>query len=250
MVAANLLMYTKFFDGLNTSVAGRDITAAQALAAGQYALAAVLEDSIAPINTTDPASILALLNVTYSVLTANATSAAGRRLLQTAPAPFTQLQAQATALAAAAAGSNALVAAQQARLITAINAGTSISAAELTNIINEASKVIVAQSTVIATAATGLGSGAISPASFTSSYTGSALSTLVAQQQLAATPGSDVTAGPAPSPPSDKKKSNTGLIVGLVVGLVGGAIVITLIVVFIVMRRRKQNVAAAGQATA
>ncbi|KAG2428525.1 hypothetical protein HXX76_011642 [Chlamydomonas incerta] len=248
MVAANLLMYTKFFDGLNSSVAGRDITAGEALAAGQYALAMGLEMATTPVNTSDPAAILQLINSTYSILTAkNAT--AGRRLLQTAVS-FTQLQAQATALAAAAAGSNALVAVQQAKLIAAINAGTSISAADLTNIINEASKVIVTQSTVIANAATGLASGAISPAAFTSSYTGSALTTLVAQQQLAATPGSDVTASPPPAPPSEDSKSNTALIVGLVVGLVGGAIVITLIVVFIVMRRRKQNVAAAGQATA
>ncbi|KAG2428517.1 hypothetical protein HXX76_011634 [Chlamydomonas incerta] len=250
MVAANLLMYTKFFDGLNSSVAGRDISAAEALAAGQYALAVGLEMATTPVNTSDPAAILQLINSTYSILTAkNATAAAGRRLLQTA-ASFTQLQAQATALAAATADSNALVAVQQAKLIAAINAGTSISAADLTNIINEASKVIVTQSTVIANAATGLASGAISPASFTSSYTGSALTTLVAQQQLAATPGSDVTASPPPAPPSEDSKSNTGLIIGLVVGLVGGAIVITLIVVFIVMRRRKQNVAAAGQATA
>ncbi|KAG2428514.1 hypothetical protein HXX76_011631 [Chlamydomonas incerta] len=250
MVAANLLMYTKFFDGLNSSVAGRDISAAEALAAGQYALAMGLEMATTPVNSSDPAAILQLLNSTYSILTAkNATAAAGRRLLQTA-ASFTQLQAQAAALAAATADSNALVAVQQAKLIAAINAGTSISAADLTNIINEASKVIVTQSTVIANAATGLASGAISPASFTSSYTGSALTTLVAQQQLAATPGSDVTASPPPAPPSEDSKSNTALIIGLVVGLVGGAIVITLIVVFIVMRRRKQNVAAAGQATA
>ncbi|KAG2450937.1 hypothetical protein HYH02_004210 [Chlamydomonas schloesseri] len=248
MVAANLLMYTKFFDGLNASVAGRDISAAEALAAAQYVMAMGLEMAEVPLNTSSPAAILDLLNATYSILTAKNTSAGGRRLMQGSAVSFTQLQAQAAALAAAAADSNALVTVQQQKLIAAINAGTSISAADLTNIITEASKVIVTQSTVIASAATGLGSGAISPASFTSSYTGSALTTLVAQQQLAAPPGTDVT--DTPSPPSDDKKSNTGLIVGLVVGLVGGAIVITLIVVFIVMRRRKQNVAAAGQATA
>ncbi|KAG2450933.1 hypothetical protein HYH02_004206 [Chlamydomonas schloesseri] len=250
MVAANLLMYTKFFDGLNASVAGRDISAAEALAAAQYVMAMGLKMATAPLNTSSPSAILDLLNATYSILTDKNTTAGGRRLMQGSAVSFTQLQAQAAALAAAAADSNALVTVQQQKLIAAINAGTSISAADLTNIITEASKVIVTQSTVIASAATGLGSGAISPASFTSSYTGSALTTLVAQQQLAAPPGTDVTDTPSPPSDSDDKKSNTGLIVGLVVGLVGGAIVITLIVVFIVMRRRKQNVAAAGQAAA
>ncbi|KAG2450934.1 hypothetical protein HYH02_004207 [Chlamydomonas schloesseri] len=250
MVAANLLMYTKFFDGLNASVAGRDISAAEALAAAQYVMAMGLKMATAPLNTSSPSAILDLLNATYSILTDKNTTAGGRRLMQGSAVSFTQLQAQAAALAAAAADSNALVTVQQQKLIAAINAGTSISAADLTNIITEASKVVVTQSTVIASAATGLGSGAISPASFTSSYTGSALTTLVAQQQLAAPPGTDVTDTPSPPSDSDDKKSNTGLIVGLVVGLVGGAIVITLIVVFIVMRRRKQNVAAAGQAAA
>lgn len=247
----NIQVLTAFYSGL-PSVGGTAVSPARAMRAVQNsfvtAIAAVVP---ATFNLTDPVAMDKISEATYNALVAevstnasvavSAASSSRRHLLQT----YADVQAQVTALIQSMVDSNSAMIVTQAMLVQAVLSNTVLTPAQIQAAVTSNAQASATQSTVIAAAVKDLASGAISPAAFTTNFTGSALTALIATQQLAPTPGTGTPSPPPlPAPPAEEDAAlSTGAMAGIVVGAVCGTALIAgaIAAAVIVKKRRKQQ---------